>query len=107
MFRANYAEIALAGATIVGVSTDDHKTQCDFAKDTKAPFPLIADADAKISKAYDVTWPLLNIAQRVTYVIDPSQKIRGVFHHELQVKEHRDDVLRLVDQLFQARSAKS
>lgn len=104
-FRANYPELALAGATIIGVSTDDLKTQCEFAKETKAPFPLIADADASITRAFDVNWPLLKIAQRVTFVIDASQTIRGVFHHELQVKEHRDDVLRLVDQLFRARTS--
>ena len=103
-FRANYPELALAGAGIIGVSTDSHAVQCDFATKMKAPFPLIADESATITKDFDVNWPLLKIAQRVTYVIDHEQVIRGVFHHELQVKEHRDDVLRLVDELFRART---
>jgi len=45
----------------------------------RAPFPLIADPRGEITRAYDVRWPLLNIAKRVTFVIGPSQIILGTF----------------------------
>src|SRR4051794_37792474 len=48
-FGDNYAELAIAGAAIVGVSTDDHDTQCRFAESLGAPFPLIGDHDKRIS----------------------------------------------------------
>lgn len=99
-FRDSYVELEIAGASIVGVSTDDPATQCDFARSLKAPFPMIGDKDSAISRAYDVLWPLLGVAKRVTYVISAEQRIEAVFHHELDMKGHRDDVLRFVNTKF-------
>src|SRR6185436_7834443 len=53
-FRDNFAELAIAGATLVGVSTDDFETQCRFAESVRAPFPMIGDGDKKISSTYGV-----------------------------------------------------
>ena len=103
VFADNYGELFLAGAALVGVSTDDAKTQCEFADSLHTPFPLLVDHDGAVTRAYDVRWPLVNIAQRVTYVIDSSRCIAGAFHHELQIGKHRDDVLRAVDALYQAK----
>lgn len=100
-FRDNYIELEMAGVNLVGVSTDDLKTQCDFASSTKAPFPIIGDTDGAISKAYDVLWPLLGVAQRVTYVVAPGGVIEAAFRHEINVKAHRDDVIRFVNDKFQ------
>jgi len=100
MFRDNYVELMLAGANLVGVSTDDERTQCDFASSTRAPFPILPDAGRKICKDYDVLWPVLGVARRYTFVVGPGLVIDSVFHHELQVGRHRDDVLRRVNELF-------
>lgn len=104
-FRESYAEIALAGATIVGISTDDERTQCDFADSLRAPFPLIPDKDQAISRAYDVLWPIIGLARRITYVVGRARIIEAVFHHELAIREHRDDVLRFVNDKFRATRA--
>jgi len=101
-FRDNHVELALAGAAIVGVSTDDLATQCSFAQSLEAPFPMIPDADHAISRAYEVLWPLIGLARRITYVVSPAGIIEAVFHHELKVEEHRNDVLRFVNQKFRA-----
>jgi thioredoxin-dependent peroxiredoxin len=95
-FRDNYTEIALAGASIVGVSTDDNATQCRFSEELRTPFPLIGDADRAISRAYDVLWPLVGVAKRVTFVIGPERRILATFRHEIDVTKHRDDVLKFV-----------
>lgn len=99
-FRDNHVELELVGVTVVGVSTDDLATQCKFASSIKTPFPMIGDKDGAISRAYDVLWPLIGVAKRVTYVVSPAQQIEAVFHHELDVKSHRDDVLRFVNTKF-------
>lgn len=104
-FRDNYNELTLAGASLVGVSTDDADTQCRFADAVRAPFPMLSDEGGKIARAYDVRWPLLGIAQRVTYVLDPSRVVLRAFHHELRIRKHRDDVLVFVDELYRARRA--
>jgi thioredoxin-dependent peroxiredoxin len=102
-FQDNYNELRLARAALVGVSTDDHSTQCAFAKSLHAGFPMIGDKNGTICKAYDVQWPLLGVAKRVTYVIDPDRVVLGVFRHELQMAKHKDDVLRMVDALYRAK----
>jgi thioredoxin-dependent peroxiredoxin len=101
-FRDNYVELDLAGASLVGVSTDSLETQCDFARSTGAPFPLIGDTEGAICSAYDVLWPVLKLPQRVTYIIGVGMKIEAVFRHEVDVKAHRDDVLRFVNAKFQS-----
>ena len=101
-FSHHHNELALAGATVVGISTDDDKTQCRFAASTEAPFPLIADRDKSISRAYDVLWPIVGVAQRVTYVIAPTRMILAAFRHELAVGRHTDDVMRFVNRIYRA-----
>jgi peroxiredoxin len=108
-FRRHYVELELAGATLVGVSTDDRDTQCRFATSLSAPFPLLGDDDKAISRAYDVLWPLIGLAHRVTYIVsrppnapsDPRWTVEAVFRHELDIKAHRDEVLRFVNEKFQ------
>jgi thioredoxin-dependent peroxiredoxin len=125
-FRKHYVEIELAGATVVGVSTDDVETQCRFASSLEAPFPMLGDKDRAICRAYDVLWPLIGLAHRVTYVVAPlteafhdgaasgpkprapsspstAWKVEGVFKHELDIGAHRDDVLRFIDAKFRSR----
>jgi peroxiredoxin len=109
-FRKHYVELALAGATLVGVSTDDHDTQCHFASSLAAPFPMVADNGRTICRAYDVLWPLVGVAHRVTYVVapmdglahDPRWTVEAVFHHEIKVLAHRNEVLRFVNDKLQA-----
>jgi peroxiredoxin len=104
-FRKHYVELELAGATLVGVSTDDIDTQCRFASSLGAPFPMLGDKDRSICRAYDVLWPLIGVAQRITYVVAPRADLQAgvrwaveaVFHHEINVGAHRDEVLRFVD----------
>ncbi len=99
-FRDNYVELEMAGASLVGISTDTHDTQCNFARSLGAPFPLIGDEGGAICRAYDVLWPLFNLPHRVTYVIGVGRRIEAIFRHEVNVKAHRDDVLRYVNRKF-------
>lgn len=92
-FRDNYPDVAALGAEVIGISVDEHSTQCDFAKAEELSFPLVADAERDISRAYDALWPVIAIDKRVTYVIDPEGRIEAVFRHEFQVSRHLDDVV--------------
>lgn len=92
-FRDNYDEVRALGAEIVGVSVDEHGTQCEFALKNDLRFPLVADTEKIISKAYGVLWPGLPLDKRVTFVIDEEGVVLAVFRHEFQVVKHLDDVL--------------
>jgi thioredoxin-dependent peroxiredoxin len=98
-FRDAHADIEALGGTVIGVSVDDHKTQCDFASATKATFPMIGDHDHTISRLYGVIRPFLKLDRRVTYVIDPAGVIQGVFEHEFQISKHLDAVLLFLEGL--------
>ncbi len=95
-FRDNYPDLKELGAEVIGISTDDLDTQCRFADVNEVSFPMVADRDGAITRAYDVKWPLVPIAKRVTYVLDQNHLVRAVFHHELQVLKHLDRVLQFV-----------
>ncbi len=104
-FRDNYGELAMAGASIVGVSTDDVETQCKFANSVDAQFPVVGDPGGSIARAYDVRWPLVGLAKRVTYILSPARVVLAVFRHELDIGKHRDDVLAFVDAMLRKRVA--
>jgi thioredoxin-dependent peroxiredoxin len=78
-FREHRNEIVLAGARLVGISTDGEDTQCRFAKELGLPFPLIADRSG-IARAFGVAF-LIGFARRVTFVIGPERRVEAVFQH--------------------------
>jgi thioredoxin-dependent peroxiredoxin len=93
-FRDKYEDLKALGAEVVGISVDDLETQCRFAQAQGATFPMVADSDRAITKGYDVLRPLIGSGKRVTYLIDEQGNIEAIFHHELRVTRHVDDVLR-------------
>lgn len=99
MFRDTSAELAAAGARVVGVSGDDQSSHSRFAETHKVPFSLLSDPDKSIQKAYEARQLLGLLTKRVTYVIDRNRKIRGVFHHELSAQKHIDAVKKMLGSL--------
>ncbi len=65
--RDNYDELTKQGVTVVGVSVDDVETQKKFHDEYKFPFPLLADTDKKVVKAFGQSG--LNFASREAYLI--------------------------------------
>jgi peroxiredoxin Q/BCP len=98
-FRNAAPELRELGAEVVGVSADSLETQCEFAQSVRANYAMVGDEDRAVSKAFDVLWPLIGKARRVTYVIDREGIVRGVFHHEVRVSKHVEAVQELVAQL--------
>lgn len=98
-FRDAYPDIKALGAEVIGVSVDDHETQCEFATAQNVGFPMIGDGEREVSRLYGVVRPFLRLDKRVTYVIDREGVVRGAFQHEFQVSRHLDDVLHLLEKL--------
>lgn len=97
-FRDNHARIRELGAELVGVSVDSVRTQCAFAAQEDIHFALIGDEERRISHAYDVLWPVLNVDRRVTFILDPAGKVESIIRHEVRVYRHLDDVLRYLQE---------
>ena len=56
-FRDNYQSLVKKGFAVVGVSADSVKRQKNFAEKNTLPFPLIADEEKKIIKAFGCWGP--------------------------------------------------
>ncbi len=94
-FRDDYMAITAEGSVLFGVSADSVESHKAFKEKYQLPFALIADPDRSLAKLYGVSRGLLGLSptQRVTYLIDKGGIIRGVFHHELAITKHREDIL--------------
>jgi|RhiMethySRZTD1v2_1073278.scaffolds.fasta_scaffold04208_8 thioredoxin-dependent peroxiredoxin len=98
-FRDAYPELSELGVEVIGVSADTHQTQCDFARSTGATFPMVGDSSGELIERFDVKWPIFKRALRVTYLIDGEGVVRGVFHHELDMKKHVVEVKKKLSEL--------
>ena len=79
-FAENMENFTAAGASVIGISADDITTQREFsAKECRDKFPVGADPDLSVIKAYDTAFsvPLAGafFAKRISYVISPEGKI--------------------------------
>jgi len=89
-FRDNYADYQSKNIAVLGVSADDEAAHQAFTQKYNLPFPLLADVDRSIIKAYDVDNG--NYAKRVTYIIDENGTISHVYD-SVQTATHATDVL--------------
>ncbi len=101
-FRDNYQRITQLDAELIGVSVDKAERNCRFATEEGLQFRLIGDESRTISGLYGVMWPVLRLDRRATFVIGLDGKVEDVFHHEVQVYRHLEDVL---DRLAAAKGA--
>ncbi len=88
IFRMEFANLQRSGCDVVGVSQDTQDTNDRFRASLDLPFPLVGDPKGEILRAYGVRWPVVGLAQRVTYVIGRSTKVRLAFHSEFSMKAH-------------------
>lgn len=93
-FRDNYQQYLSQGITVLGVSLDDETSHQAFTEKFSLPFPLLADTEGMIAKAYDVLGDYNGTpyAQRVTYVIGADGKISQVYT-TINTETHATDIL--------------
>lgn len=89
-FRDASAEYQGKDVVVLGVSVDDEASHQQFTQKYNLNFPLLADTDKSLIKAFDVDGG--GKAQRVTYVIDGEGKIIHV-DSSVNTSTHANDVL--------------
>ncbi|WP_448534491.1 peroxiredoxin [Parathermosynechococcus lividus] len=89
-FRDNYTAYQEKGIVVLGVSGDDEASHQKFTEKFSLPFPLLADVNKSIIKAYDVDGG--GYAKRVTYVIDGNGIISHVYTN-VKTDTHATDIL--------------
>lgn len=83
-FSEAAADFTAAGATLIGMSSDKIATLSDFStRECRAKFPVAADPDLSVIRAYDVEMTGLpglgRISNRTSYVIAPDGHILYVY----------------------------
>lgn len=96
--RDNYKVLRDKGYEILGVSADSAKRQSNFKSKYNFPYPLLADEDKEVIKAFDV-WGekkfmgrTFDGIHRVTFVIDENGIIEKVID-KVKAKIHTDQIL--------------
>ncbi len=98
--RDEYQHLGDKNYAVVGVSADNGASHAKFAEKYQLPFPLLADTDMKIIKAYDVFGSKQFMGKiydgiiRTTFVIDPDGIIKHVIK-DVDTKNHAQQVLSL------------
>jgi len=83
------ADLKKHGVAVVGVSNDPVEKQKEFKDKENFPFPLLADTEQKVIKAFGQ--PGGRAAAREAYLIDRSGKV--VYHDEKQTDKQAEKVL--------------
>ena len=97
-FAEAMPRFAALGATVIGVSHDDIGTLDKFSVSAcQSRFPVAADADGRIMKAYDARLPLIGLADRVSYVIAPDGKILYGYT-DMSPQHHVTNTLRVLQE---------
>jgi thioredoxin-dependent peroxiredoxin len=99
--RDGWSKFRKRGVAVLGVSVDDEKSHRKFIDKFSLPFPLLADTDKTIVKAYGV-WGEKSMygrkymgTLRVTYLIDEKGKIAAVWP-KVKPEGHAEEILAAV-----------
>jgi len=93
-FRDKTADFAKVNTVLVGISTDNLADQGKFVKKESLNFPLLADPDKKVTRAYGALGTR-GFANRYTFVIDSKGILRKVYT-TVTPKEHPEEVLNYI-----------
>ena len=84
------AELKAKGVAVVGVSTDPVEKQKEFKEKNNFPFPLLADTEKNVVKAFGQS-TVRPVASREAYLIDRQGRV--VYHDVGQTEKQAELVL--------------
>src|SRR5215831_8574046 len=92
---------------VIAVSVDDVKSHQGWIGDieetqkTKMNFPILGDADRKVSNLYDMIHPEANdtLTVRSVFIIDPNKKLRLSLTYPASTGRNFQELLRVIDSL--------
>jgi thioredoxin-dependent peroxiredoxin len=89
MFRDRSEDLSARGVQVVGVSPQDMESHGRFQREYELTFPLVADIDKAIVRAYGVNGPLGIGVRRVSFLVGQDGVIRNVVRADLSVGPHQ------------------
>lgn len=100
-------EFAARGVKVLALSVDPVESHLKWIEDinetqnTRVSFPIIADADRKVSELYDLIHPNANdtLTVRSLFIIDPNKKVRLIITYPASTGRNFNEILRVIDSL--------
>jgi len=100
-------EFAKRNVKVIALSVDPVDSHAKWIEDinktqrTVVGFPIIADADRKVSELYDLIHPNASTTATVRslFVIDPDKKVRLTITYPASTGRNFDEILRVIDSL--------
>ncbi|NJD30803.1 MAG: peroxiredoxin [Gammaproteobacteria bacterium] len=96
-FRDLHQDLLRAKLRVVGVSPQDVDSHRRFAEKHGLNFPLLADPDKKVVKAYEIDGPLGFGVRRGTYLIGKDGTIQDSVLADLRIGAHEAFVRRAIE----------
>jgi alkyl hydroperoxide reductase subunit AhpC len=100
-------EFSRRNVKVIALSVDPVDSHLKWIEDindtqnTEVDFPIIADADRKVSDLYDLIHPNANdtLTVRSLFVIDPQKRVRLIITYPASTGRNFDEILRVIDSL--------
>ncbi|PXX51555.1 1-Cys peroxiredoxin [Pseudomonas sp. LAMO17WK12:I10] len=100
-------QFAAKGVKVIALSVDPVDSHLKWINDinetqnTLINFPIIADADWRVSELYDLIHPNANdtLTVRSLFVIDPNKKVRLTITYPASTGRNFTEILRVIDSL--------
>ncbi|MEV7804245.1 peroxiredoxin [Microbispora sp. NPDC088329] len=100
-------EFAARDVALLGNSVDSVHSHLAWTRaiedrlGVRIPFPIIADLDTRVSRAYGMLHPNASAtaAVRAVFVIDPQSVVRAILYYPMNAGRMVPEILRLVDAL--------
>lgn len=109
-FQSRKADFDALSCELLGLSIDSHYAHIAWVRSIKSnfgcavAFPIIADLDMKVARAYGMVHPGASDTQavRATFVIDPKGNLRAMLYYPMTAGRNVDELVRLVTALVTA-----
>jgi peroxiredoxin (alkyl hydroperoxide reductase subunit C) len=103
-FAKRQDDFAAMGVELLGLSIDSHYSHIAWVRNIKEKwgvdikFPIIADLDMKVAKAYGMIQPGASdtAAVRATFIIDPEGVLRAMVYYPMNAGRSVDEIHRLL-----------
>ncbi|MEQ9499160.1 MAG: peroxiredoxin [Deltaproteobacteria bacterium] len=100
-------EFAKRNTKVIALSVDpvdDHNkwiVDINETQNTEVTYPILADADRKVSDLYDMVHPNANntLTVRSVFIVDPNKKLRLTLTYPASTGRNFDELLRVIDSL--------
>lgn len=93
-FRDDVFQLRKMNVALLGISTDDVKSQKEFSDKYHLPFSLLSDPDGATARKYGSFKSIgsMRFASRHTFIINPEGNIARVYRN-VSPKKHSDEII--------------